>query len=157
MESVDQGATILSLQLRKLFHSANEHRDFSIYARFMDAALEAKAQAMIPYFGEIDEGDVIVDAGSGTGKMAELVAQMFRGARVFGLDISHELQERAKEDKAITKLVFGDAAERNFPINSVKVKYFSTIGHEIESFGGPGKMKQAIINTLEELVPGGKI
>lgn len=143
-------------RLRKQFEAANEHRDFSIYTRAMDAALEAKAQSIFPHFN-IEEGDVIVDAGSGTGALAELVAREFRGARVYALDISHELQERAEEEKALTHLVYGDAADRNFPENSVKVKYYSTSGHEIESFGGAGGMRRAMEHSFAELEPGGRV
>jgi SAM-dependent methyltransferase len=89
--------------------------------------------------------------------MAELAAQEFHGARVFALDISHELQERADDGRAVSGLVFGDAAEQNFPSGSVDVKYFSTSGHEIESFGGEGSMRKAVENTFRELAPGGRI
>jgi ubiquinone/menaquinone biosynthesis C-methylase UbiE len=143
-------------QIREAFNAANENRDYSIYTQAMDAALEAKAQSLFPLF-TIDEGDVIVDAGSGTGALAELAAKEFRGAHVYALDLSHELQVRADETRALTKLVYGDASKKVFPENSVKVKYYSTSGHEIESFGGAGRMREAIENTFQELVPGGRI
>jgi ubiquinone/menaquinone biosynthesis C-methylase UbiE len=146
-----------SQEARRSFEKANENRDYSIYAWAMDAALEAKAQSIFPHFGNIKEGSVIVDAGSGTGQMAELAAQEFHGAQVFALDISHELQERAEDGRAISSLVFGDATEQNFPDGSVDVKYYSTSGHEIESFGGAGSMRKAVKNTFRELVPGGRV
>ena len=139
------------------FKNANENRDYDVYTELMDAALEAKKRSMFPHFGDIQDGDVIVDAGSGTGIMAEAAAQDFRAARVYALDISHELMERAAEEQALTHIVFGDAAEQNFPDNSVDVKYFSTVGHEIESFGGEGRMKDAVSATYKELKPGGRI
>lgn len=146
-----------SQEARRSFEKANENRDYSIYTWAMDAALEAKAQSIFPHFGNIKEGSVIVDAGSGTGQMAELAAQEFHGAQVFALDISHELQERAEDGRAVSSLVFGDATEKNFPDGSVDVKYFSTSGHEIESFGGAGSMRTAVRNTFQELAPGGRI
>jgi ubiquinone/menaquinone biosynthesis C-methylase UbiE len=139
------------------FSNANEGRDFSIYTRLMDSALEAKAHSLFPFFGDVPSGAVIVDAGSGTGTLAELVASEFRGTQVYALDISHELREMAEENRAQIKLVFGDASEQNFPDNSVDVKYFSTSGHEIESFGGQGKMNEALESTFQELKPGGII
>ena len=142
-------------QLVAIFKQANEHRDYKIYEGAMDAALEAKARSLFPHFGDIEPGDVIVDAGSGTGKLAELAATEFREARVMALDISHELQESAGEDQSKTALVYGDAREQNFPENSIKVKYFSTSGHEVETFGGKGSMERAMQNTFKELVPGG--
>jgi len=146
----------LSEKIRKDFEAANEARDYTIYTRLMDAALEAKAKSIFPYINA-EEGDVVVDAGSGTGALAEMAAQEFRGAHVYALDISHELHDRAEPNKALTKLVFGDASQKNFPDNSVKVKIFSTSGHEIESFGGTGRMKEAVKNTFLELSPEGRV
>lgn len=142
-------------EIERVFAAANEHRDYAIYTGAMDAALEAKAQTLLPYFEEISEGDVIVDAGSGTGKLAELVAREFSHARVYALDISHELHERAKEIQALTQLIYGDAQEKIFPDNSVAVKYFSSVGHEIESFGG--SMRLAVETAFRELRPGGQL
>jgi ubiquinone/menaquinone biosynthesis C-methylase UbiE len=147
----------ISQEARRSFEKANENRDYSIYTGAMDAALEAKARSIFPHFGNIKEGSVVVDAGSGTGQMAELAAQEFHGAQVFALDISHELQERAEDGRALSSLVFGDATEQNFPGGSVDVKYYSTSGHEIESFGGAGSIQTAVKNTFHELAPGGRI
>ena len=143
--------------IKDIFAQANENRDYSIYARSMDAALISKARSIFPYFGEVPENGVIVDAGSGTGALAELAAEEFRGARVYGLDFSHELMERAADSRALMNIVYGDAAEQNFPDNSVDIKYYSTSGHEIESFGGKGKMTDAVAATFKELKPGGRI
>jgi len=143
-------------EIKAEFARANEDRDYSIYTRSMDAALAAKASSIFPHF-TIEEGDVIVDAGSGTGAMAERAGREFRGAQVYALDISHELMNLASEQQALINLVYGDAREQNFPENSVKIKYFSTSGHEIESFGGPGSMRTAAKNTFKELAPGGRI
>jgi len=139
----------------KEFAQANEKRDFSIYTTYMDAALEAKARSIFPHFGQVESNAVIVDAGSGTGNLAELAAREFRGSNVYALDISHELREIAEENRSLINLVYGDASKQNFPNNSVDIKYYSTSGHEIESFGGAGKMKEALKNTYKELKPGG--
>lgn len=158
VEEMERKAAQLSEEerIRQEFERANEHRDYSIYIRSMDAALEAKARSLFPHF-QVEEGDIMVDAGSGTGALAELAAREFRGARVYALDISHELQERAQEGKALTELVYGDAGEQNFPTNFVQVKYYATSGHEIESFGGPGRMRHALEHTFLELKPGGQV
>lgn len=139
----------------KLLQEANEHRDYSIYAPSMDAALFAKAESIFPHFQDVGEGFVIVDAGSGTGALAELAAEEFRGAKVYAVDISHELLERASDGRALTKLVFGDASKQIFPDNSVDIKYYSTSGHEIESFGG--SMIDSLNSSFRELKSGGKI
>ncbi len=145
-----------SRDLAAQFHAANEDRDYSIYTRSMDAALEAKARSLFPHF-LLEEGNVVVDAGSGTGALAERVAREFRGVRVFALDISHELLERAEVSRSLVTLVFGNAAAQQFPNSSVHLKYFSTSGHEIESFGGAGAMTRAVLASFRELVPGGRL
>lgn len=145
----------LENKITEQFGNANEGRDFSIYTRSMDAALEAKARSIFPHFDHVSGGAVIVDAGSGTGTLAELAAREFRGAQIYALDISHELREIAEENRALIKLVFGDATKQNFPQNSVDIKYYSTSGHEIESFGG--SMTEALENSFKELKPGGEI
>lgn len=150
--TVEQPSTDILAQ----FIQANEARDYRIYTESMDAALEAKAHALFPHF-RVEEGDVIVDAGSGTGSLAELAARHFYGARVMALDLSHELQERAKEKQALIELVFGDASKKHFPDNTLAVKYYSTSGHEIESFGGEGSMRRAMEVTFRELKPGGQV
>ncbi len=145
---------------KKRFQEANHGRDYSVYAWRMDAALESKARSLLPYFGDIQENDVIVDAGSGTGALAELIAFTFREVRprVFGLDLSHELHERAQAEQRLTKLVFGDASRKQFPDHSVAVKYFSTSLHEIFSFCGRYRaLKRTLDSTLHELIPGGRI
>ena len=139
---------------------ASKERDLGIYKSFMDVALNAKAKSIMPYFGTLPERAVIVDAGSGTGSLAELIANYMRCMRVnvFALDVSHELLEAASDNRALAKLIFGDASVKNFPDNTVDIKYYSTSGHEIESFGTKNrKMVDSISATFQELKPGGKI
>jgi ubiquinone/menaquinone biosynthesis C-methylase UbiE len=146
----------MTTDLINQFIQANEHRDFGAYTKAMDAALDAKAQALFPHFGDIHKGDRIVDAGAGTGKLAAEAARVFTDADVIALDISPELLREARKIPSITTQ-FGNAVDQNFPDNSIKVKYFSTSGHEIESFGGQGSMRIAVRQTFRELVPEGRI
>ncbi|HBR80237.1 MAG: hypothetical protein UX09_C0027G0006 [Candidatus Uhrbacteria bacterium GW2011_GWE2_45_35] len=143
--------------MREKFAQANEHRDYSIYTKLMDAALEAKSRAIFPHFGQLPEGAAIVDIGSGTGAQAELAAREFRSARVYALDYSHELLEQAVGEKTFVRPVFGNAVERNFPDNSLDAAYASTSGHEIESFGGPGSAEKTVQIMFSQLKPGGKL
>lgn len=133
-----------------------DRRDPNVYEWRMDAAEEAKKKSIVPHFGFFPEDAVIVDAGSGTGKMAESIAKDLH-VKVIGLDLSHDLMETATQNQALVYIKFGDAAEQNFPDNSIDIKYFSTSGHEVESFGGKGRMTTAVKNTFKELKPGGKI
>lgn len=138
------------------FIAANEHRDYKIYTSSMDAALKDKALSIFPHFGFLRNGAIIVDAGSGTGTLAELAAKEFRAATVYGLDISHELREIAEGNRALIHLVFGDASKQVLPSNTVDVKYFSTSGHEIASID-PDAMARAVQNSWNELKPNGKL
>ncbi|OHB21177.1 MAG: hypothetical protein A3J67_04650 [Parcubacteria group bacterium RIFCSPHIGHO2_02_FULL_48_10b] len=142
-------------EIRKEFEAANEDRDYSIYTRSLDAALEAKTQSVLPHFNA-EEGDVVVDAGSGTGAFAEYAARHLRGVRVYALDLSHELLERAVERETLARMIYGNVAEQNFPDNSIKVKTFLSVCHELFSFGGESALRQALQAALRELVPGGR-
>lgn len=142
---------------RAAFAAANEHRDYTVYTRLMDAALDAKASALFPHFGNVREGAVIVDAGSGTGQLAELAAREFRGSRVYAVDLSHELLDRANDAKTFLHLLYGSATDQHFPNDTVTVKYFATSGHEIETFGGRGSMRTAVAVSFRELAPGGRL
>lgn len=157
MDEYGRSINMEAAERLRRFEEANHGRDYSTYEWRMDAALDSKARAIFGHFGDITEGDAIIDAGSGTGMLGELAARTFSRSRVYLLDISHEFREEAEHNRALTKLVFGDAAEQNFPDSSVTVKYFSTSGHEIESFGGSGRMEQAMQNTFPELRPGGRV
>lgn len=137
------------------FVLANEHRNYRIYDTAMDAATLAKAKSIFRHFGPLKNGSVIVDAGSGTGVLAELAANEFRGATVYAEDISQELSEIASDGRTLIEPVYGDASRKVFPDNSVDVKYYSTSGHEIESFGG--SMIDALKASFLELKPGAKL
>src|SRR4030042_658470 len=110
----DDAAGARSEEIKAEFAQANEDRDYSIYTRSMNAALEAKASAIFPHF-KIEEGEVIVDAGSGPGAMRERGGREFRGAQVYALDISHELMDIAIEQQALVNLIYGDAKEKTSP------------------------------------------
>ncbi len=145
------------ISMSEQFVAANEHRDYAIYTRAMDAALEAKAKWIFPYLGDLPEGAAIVDVGSGTGKLAELAARTFHGTRVFALDYSHELLELATNDRTFLHPVYGNAADQHFPENALDAAYVSTSGHEMESFGGKGTADRVVGQLLKQLKPGGRL
>ncbi len=152
-------------EMRQKYEARNEHRDFSVYYQEMGAATRAKAEALLPYFGgEIGEGSVIVDAGSGTGQVAALVAQELRGAKVYAQDISHEALETSTLERALIHPIYGNVVEQNFPNNSIDLKYSSTTGHEVASVDEVADqtaenagMRLFVRHTLKELVPGGRL
>lgn len=138
------------------FRQANENRDYTTYVWQMDAAAEDKANSIFPHFGELRDGAIIVDAGSGTGKVGELAAKQFREAHVYLQDLSFELMEVADENMALARLTYGDATTEVFPPNSIDIKFFSTVGHEMES-EQPGGMYRAMVVAFRELKPSGQV
>jgi ubiquinone/menaquinone biosynthesis C-methylase UbiE len=159
VEQIASGTVNGLAELTNIRDRASRERPNRIkYEGSLNASTLAKAEAMVPLFPEISHGDRIVDAGSGTGQVTEFVAREFRDATVIAQDLSHELMECAEENRALVHLSYGDAAVQNFPENSIRVKYYSTSGHEIESFGDEGhKMIDAVRSTLIELEPEGRI
>ncbi|MFA6437250.1 MAG: methyltransferase domain-containing protein [Candidatus Paceibacterota bacterium] len=156
IENVDRGEMLNREALEEHFEVADEHRDFTIYNQSLDAATLAKVDSIAPYFN-VEDGDVIVDAGSGTGQVAELIARTFPHTRVYGEDLSHEQLEQASDRGSLVRLLHADAREKVFPSGSVKVKYYSTSLHEAESFGGQGSARKAMENTFLELEAGGRV
>jgi ubiquinone/menaquinone biosynthesis C-methylase UbiE len=138
------------------FAGANKGRDYEAYTHSLDAALEAKAASIFPHFGEVAEGAVIIDVGSGTGQLAEYAAREFR-ARVYAVDLSHELLEMADKNRSLIHLVFDDARTlTNIPSSSADIIYHTTIGHEIKSFSGEEGLKSTLAAAFRSLKPGGK-
>lgn len=134
-------------------------RDYLNYTRLMDAALEAKAKSLFPHFGEVPRGAVIVDVGSGTGKLAEYAAREFRNqdVTVVAVDNSHELLEIADYNRSLISLVYDDATQlENIPDSSVDIMYHGTVGHEICSFEGQEGIKKALNACYQKLKPGGR-
>ena len=148
-------------EAKNSMESANHGRDYDTYTAKMDAAVEAKVASLFSRFNIFFDGMVLVDAGSGTGLIAERIAQECESIgvspQVFAIDISHAYSEFFSQQQSITTL-FGDAAEQLFPDDSVAIKYYSTSGHEIASFGGgASRMVTAIQNSFLELQPGGQL
>jgi ubiquinone/menaquinone biosynthesis C-methylase UbiE len=145
-----------TLQRRKLQH---EGRDYKIYTRSMDAAIEAKAHSILSRFGEVPENATIVDIGSGTGKLAEYIARFYRNqnVEVYAVDVSHELLEIAENNRSFMNLVYGDATELDsLPGNWADISYHGTVGHEINTLLGEEGLQKALKATLHILKPGGR-
>jgi ubiquinone/menaquinone biosynthesis C-methylase UbiE len=156
IENIGENRMLNKEELAEHFVAAGEHRDLTIYNSSLDAATSAKANSILPHF-HVEDGDIIVDAGSGTGQLAELIARTFPHTRVYGEDLSHEQLEQAGDKGSLVRLIHADAREKVFPSDSIKVKYYSTSIHEIESFGGPGSARKAMENTFLELEAGGRV
>lgn len=138
------------------FLNAQEGRDFSVMAWQMSAAGEDKADSILPLFGEIEEGAIILDLGSGTGIVGEIIARRVRGVHVYSVDISQEYMERANEDMALTRLVYADVTTEFCPPDSVDGVFLSTVIHELESQKG-GNGYRALVSGFNAIKPGDKI
>jgi len=141
--------------LFRVLQRANRGRNQEIYQGYMSAATLAKVMSIFPHFGEVKSGAIIVDVGSGTGDVAEVAAQIFRDAHVIGVDIATDLIRPAYDNRSLVSYLRADGTKQNFNDNSLDIKIYGTIGHEIESFGGKGKMKEALAASYRELKPGG--
>ncbi len=136
------------------FQLANIGRDQSIYQGALNAADWNKAQEIISHL-EVPEGGVIKDIGSGTGRVAEIVARHFSRSTVYGVDLSHELLEVSERERVLMQPVYGNACEQLFPANAIDAAYSSTCFHEIASFQGTEGVQKALHAVYQELVPGG--
>lgn len=136
-----------------------EGRDLTIYTRYMDGALQAKVTSMLSRFGEIQNGAVILDIGSGTGKVAEQIARELHdlGVKVYGVDNSHDLLDIADSNRSVIRLIYSDATTLDgIPDNSVDFSMHGTVGHEINTFLGEKGLTDTLVATLRVLKPGGR-
>lgn len=132
-------------------------RDLTIYANLMDAALRSKAASIMSHFGDIPEQATIVDVGSGTGQLAEYIGSELHSAKVYAVDLSHEMLTIAQENLSKINLVNDDATQLSkIPVNSVDIMYHGTVGHEINTFCGSEGTKNAIEAAYRSLKSGGK-
>jgi len=132
-------------------------RDLTIYAELMDVALKAKAASIMPYFGEVDDGSIIVDVGSGTGQLAEYIAGELHNAHIYAVDFSHDMLALADKNLSKIHLVHDDATRlENIPSGSVDVMYHGTMGHEIQSFRGMSGLDESLAASFRSLKNGGR-
>lgn len=152
--------SVKELSAQTEFERANAGRDFTIYIWRMDAASDAKVASLLSKFRELFDGMRIVDMGSGTGLVAEKIAEKCHDlgfkVEVFAVDVSHEFYD-ASSDQPLIKLIYGDASKPILPDNSVDCIYFSTSGHEIVSFGGSEKIVDAVVCAFSALRSEGQL
>jgi SAM-dependent methyltransferase/nicotinamide mononucleotide adenylyltransferase len=133
-------------------------RDFASYGAQMDASLAQKLEDLLPW---VLPG-TIVDKGCGTGKLLVELSRRFPESSLVGVDLSRELLRRSDENTYAggdVQLVLGDAAEAQLPDASADTVIFSSIMHEIYSYGGyqRGRITQALTSAARELRPGGRV
>jgi SAM-dependent methyltransferase len=105
-------------------------------------------------FASIVAGETVLDVGTGTGVLAITAAR--HGAHVFGLDLTPELLEQARENAAIARLPEivwkqGDAEELPYPDASIDV-VVSQFGHMFAP-----RCKVVVSEMRRVLKPGGRI
>jgi SAM-dependent methyltransferase/nicotinamide mononucleotide adenylyltransferase len=149
---------IFGQSLRNDDGELGRHRDFASYGAQMDASLVQKVADLLPWV----RPPVIVDKGCGTGQLMVRLSREFPGASLVGVDLSRELLRRSDENTYAggdVRLVLGDAAEQQLPDGSADTVIFSSIMHEIYSYGGYRKerIEQALASAARELRGGGRV
>lgn len=134
------------------------HRDFQSYGAQMDASLIQKVADLLPWVLP----PLIADKGCGTGKLMVELSRRFAGASLIGVDLSRELLRRSDENTYAggdVRLILGDAAGQQLPDGSADTIIFSSIMHEIYSYGGyeRARIHQALASAARELRVGGRI
>ena len=79
---------------------------------------------------------LVLDVGSGTGHCARLLARRYRGARVFGIDISHAMAHRARRKQGWfgrPRFVCADAEELPFADGIFHLVYSVDVIHHVAS------------------------
>ena len=140
---------------RKVFESANERRDYGLYSKRMDAALEEKHRVIFPFLVN-RPGGTVVDAGGGSGTFTEEIGNAFPDMQIISLDIAPDLVSESRRHHPTIKVIEGNMLAQNFKDGSLDTKIFGTVGHELESFGHPGAMRDALRIAFAELKPGGR-
>jgi len=133
-------------------------RDFTVYARGMDASLAVKITDICPH---ITPG-LIVDKGCGTGSLLVELSQLFPTSQIVGVDLSQELLRTAESKHYPNQnvaIVRGNIVKRHFTPRTVSTVIFSSVLHEVYSYNGYDReqVRLALRSTHEELRPGGRV
>jgi SAM-dependent methyltransferase/nicotinamide mononucleotide adenylyltransferase len=151
-------ARIFADRLRTDDGELGAHRDFVTYGAQMDASLVQKVEDLLPWVLP----PRIVDKGCGTGKLLVELSRRFPGASLVGVDLSRELLRRSDENTYAggdVTLIPGDAADPQLPDGSADTVIFSSIMHEVYSYGGydRARIDRALASAARELKPGGRV
>ncbi|MGV4987410.1 class I SAM-dependent methyltransferase [Streptomyces sp. NPDC001709] len=141
------------------------HGDATDWAA-MAALLEAEAEVFGPAYAralawlgkEVTEPGLIVDAGSGPGVIACLMAETFPGARVVAADGSEQLLERARARAAREGVAdrFGTLAGE-LPDSLVELDYPADLLWASRSLHHLGDQRAALAAFAARLAPGGTL
>lgn len=116
-----------------------QHRgDLASYARYlanMDAAMKQKVAmtaAHLPSQGRI------ADMGMGSGSGSEVLAALYPGLQVIGVDVNPTMVELAQStyQRPNLQFVVGDVAEVRFPEQSLEGVINSSVLHHVTSYNG---------------------
>jgi SAM-dependent methyltransferase len=138
---------------------ADRNRDYSNYNSSMNSSMIEKLEVLEPYLPS-DKGALIVDVGTGTGKLASLIASEHPSLKVRGIDISEKMVGSArKANPPLPNLSFKHAPA-NLPFaKDAAVAYYSSIVHEIYSYSGDSMVavNSAFRTAFKSLRKSGKI
>lgn len=133
-------------------------RDFASYGAMMDASSRQKLDDLLPFV----RPGFIVDKGCGTGRLLVELSRLFPDSHFVGVDLSRELLRISDQNTfwgEAVSLVLGNAMDQNVPAGRASTIIFSSVMHELYSYGGYdlSKIEGALRNALTELMPGGRV
>jgi ubiquinone/menaquinone biosynthesis C-methylase UbiE len=121
---------------------------------------KAKLQQLANF---LDKPQVVVSVGIGSGEEVQAAAKLFSGAQIYGLDISRQAIELAKDKLAFSGMeanwVEGSATKIPFRKESIDGFILSATLHEIYSYIPDGKQawRQAIREVTTKLAENGAL
>lgn len=139
-------------------------RNMGIYVEGMDATIPVKWEQIRPWIPPPPKNFPfrIVDEGCGTGKLLALLGEQFPNAQIVGRDASPFFVRKSVEATKNLKNVVvleSDITKQRFSDQSVTVKIFSSVCHELASFPtyDPSRPIRTLRVSFRELQPKGRI
>jgi len=125
---------------------------FKVYDVLNLAASYKELLRKVAEDSEIREGDLVLDAGAGTGNLVSLLEK--QGAKVVALDFSKEALDVCKRKNPNTEIVLSDITKK-LPFED---GYFDKIVSNNTLYNIPRKKRPEVLTELKRvLTPGGRI
>lgn len=142
-----------------LMGAAVEHRNFSLYAHQMDAALQHKLARLLPHL-PLHDGAFIIDVGSGTGALAAAIARKNSGLTVLAIDIQLQMLALAQSRYSAIENLHFELGCSNKPYGKdADAVIMAAVLHEIYSYNEDSLAagKNALEVAYQTLKEGGRI
>ena len=142
------------------FHKACQLRPQISYCAALDAGSQEKLALIRPWITPGPPG-IILDIGSGTGKLTAALAQLYPMCEVLGIDYSKSMTELAQRRycDSYLNLSFQWGTVNTLNLSTANTIILSSVLHEVYSYSNDSL--QAVSDMLEDsynlLLPGGRI